>query len=1404
MTRVFGIDFSPLTEPWDKKLQTLGLVIVYVMVLPMIGVSLVLPFILFFTLQWHILLLYLAWFFYDRKSPQNGGYKNPFLRGWKYNEWFTEYFPATVHKTADLPTDRNYIFACHPHGIICFGLYAAFIREANSNSSRKFPGLHFLACTLRANFYQMIRREWLLLSGFIDCSKESIQNVLTYKSSGQAVLLAVGGAEEALYARPGAHKLKLLTRKGFVKQALRCGASLVPVYTFGENDIYKQVDNPQGSLLHKFQILCKRYLGVSMPLFYGRGLFQLNFGFLPQRVPINTVVGAPIDVPKILEPTDDDVDRYHRLMTRVFGIDFSPLTEPWDKKLQTLGVVIVYVMVLPMIIVSSLLPFILVFTAQWYILLLYLVWFLYDRKSPQNGGYKNFSLKGWKYNQWLADYFPATVHKTVDLPYDRRPALTAAGRREWLLLSGLIDCSKESIQNALTWKSTGQAVAIAVGGAEEALYARPGVHKLKLLTRKGFVKLALRCGASLVPVYTFGENDIYRQVDTPEGSLVHKFQMWCKRHLGVSMPVFYGRGLLQVNLNYVFRMRDIFGIDFSPLAEPLEKQLCTLAVVSHLFVSIILNIICTFLPFILVFTYQWYILILYGLWFLYDRKSPQNGGYRNNFPQRWRIHKWFAKYFPITLHKTADLPADRNYIIGCHPHGIIGMAVTANFASEGTEKSKAFPGIRFSVCTLASNFNIMITREFLLLCGLIDCSKESIGNALTKQEAGRAIVLAVVPVYSFGENDLYHQLDNPKGSLLRRFQTWSKEVFGISVPFFYGRGLLQLNFGFLPHRKPINTVVGAPIAVSKVPEPSSDDVDRVHRQYCEALTELFEQHKTRFAMMFKKKVVFGIDFSPLFEPWDEQKLVLGVLCHFVLTYMLSIVGFLMPFILLLTLQWHILLLYGIWYYYDRNSPKRGGYASEWAQRLTVHKWFSDYFPVTLHKTVDLPRDRNYLIGCHPHGIIAMSVFANFATNGTGKYEKFPGIRFSVCTLASNFKIMIRRELLLLLGLIDPSKESIEYVLNSSETGRAVVIVVGGAEEALEAHPGTHTLVLKSRKGFAREALKTGAYLVPVYSFGENDIFEQVDNPKDSALRRFQSWVKRLGGFTFPWFYGRGILQLNFGYLPYRKPIDTVVGAPIPVQKVTNPTQEQIDSLHQLYIEKLDQLFEEHKQRFGHISGNNSKYSSTMVLGIDFSPLFQPWEEQKLVLGVLHHFFTTIPLSFIGLLMPFFLLFTFQWHILLLYAAWYLYDRNSPKRGGYASEWVQRRELLLLLGCIDASRESIEYALDGRETGRAVCIVVENPKGSTIRRFQSFMKRFAGFSMPFFHGRGIFQLTFGYLPFRKPIDTVVGAPIPVEKIEDPTQEQIDELHELYIEKLNSLFEEHKQKFGVAAETKLVIA
>lgn len=104
--------------------------------------------------------------------------------------------------------------------------------------------------------------------------------------------------------------------------------------------------------------------------------------------------------------------------------------------------------------------------------------------------------------------------------------------------------------------------------------------------------------------------------------------------------------------------------------------------------------------------------------------------------------------------------------------------------------------------------------------------------------------------------------------------------------------------------------------------------------------------------------------------------------------------------------------------------------------------------------------------------------------------------------------------------------------------------------------------------------------MPVFSFGENDIYRQVENPRGSRLRRFQETMKAFTGFSPPIFYGRGLLQYTWGYVPFRTRIATVVGAPIRVEKTENPTEEEVNLLHEKYIASLTQLFQEHKTRFG--------------------------------------------------------------------------------------------------------------------------------------------------------------------------------------------------------------------------------
>jgi 2-acylglycerol O-acyltransferase 2 len=66
-------------------------------------------------------------------------------------------------------------------------------------------------------------------------------------------------------------------------------ASLVPVFSFGETDLYDQVDNPEGSLLRKFQERFRKIIGIAPVIFMGRGMFQYSFGLVPQRRKVTTV-----------------------------------------------------------------------------------------------------------------------------------------------------------------------------------------------------------------------------------------------------------------------------------------------------------------------------------------------------------------------------------------------------------------------------------------------------------------------------------------------------------------------------------------------------------------------------------------------------------------------------------------------------------------------------------------------------------------------------------------------------------------------------------------------------------------------------------------------------------------------------------------------------------------------------------------------------------------------------------------------------------------------------------------------------------------------------------------------------------------------------------------------------------
>ena len=154
--------------------------------------------------------------------------------------------------------------------------------------------------TASAAFKVPVIREMWLWTSCIDASKHVARKALLYRKS---LLLYPGGEKEQMLTVKGRHRLFLRSRKGFVKIALESGASLVPIYVFGETDLYDS-----WSFMLSFRQTLVAKLGVAIPLISGA------CGLLPHRVPVAAVVGDEIKVkatPNGREPTQEEVDALH-------------------------------------------------------------------------------------------------------------------------------------------------------------------------------------------------------------------------------------------------------------------------------------------------------------------------------------------------------------------------------------------------------------------------------------------------------------------------------------------------------------------------------------------------------------------------------------------------------------------------------------------------------------------------------------------------------------------------------------------------------------------------------------------------------------------------------------------------------------------------------------------------------------------------------------------------------------------------------------------------------------------------------------------------------------------------------------------------------------------------------------
>jgi len=222
-----------------------------------------------------------------------------------------------------------------------------------------------------------------------------------------------------------------------------------------------------------------------------------------------------------------------------------------------------------------------------------------------------------------------------------------------------------------------------------------------------------------------------------------------------------------------------------------------------------------------------------------------------------------------------------------------------------------------------------------------------------------------------------------------------------------------------------------------------------------------------------------------------------------------------------------------------------------------------YFSSTLIPWGSLDGRKKYVFGFHPHGIYPLTSF--WGTQGPSFRKAYPGLEVDICGASVVFFTPVLRDLVMWLGGREVSRVAIERVLAS---GSSVLLVPGGQREMRHSTGNRNKFhVVTRHKGFVKIAIEHGIDLVPIFSFGEDQIIENIRMPKMQAV------TTRFIGYGFPFVpFGRW-----YSPLPNPVSITVIIGPPISVGAACqNPSLERIDQLHQRYYHTLRELFEKFK------------------------------------------------------------------------------------------------------------------------------------------------------------------------------------------------------------------------------------
>ncbi|KAF5299234.1 hypothetical protein FQA39_LY02407 [Lamprigera yunnana] len=254
---------------------------------------------------------------------------------------------------------------------------------------------------------------------------------------------------------------------------------------------------------------------------------------------------------------------------------------------------------------------------------------------------------------------------------------------------------------------------------------------------------------------------------------------------------------------------------------------------------------------------------------------------------------------------------------------------------------------------------------------------------------------------------------------------------------------------------------------------------------------------------------------------------------------------------------------------DKSVAEQGGRRLECVRNFILWRHLKNYFPVSvsLNEPFKLDQKRNYLFCYYSQGTIGLGSTLSFGTTTGGFKQLFPYHKPYIFSYDVD-STPVYRDYLLSLGFCKTSVTSINWVL-SSKGGNAGMLVIEEPNEWLYKQSDHFFLPLLNKKGFVKLAIKSGSPLVPVIAFGD-DVFCKFTIKKGSICKKIQQLTKAL--------VNCGTISRS-SLLPKKQPINIIVGKPVDIKKVSNPSPTEVEFVHKLFILGITELFEKHKFQY---------------------------------------------------------------------------------------------------------------------------------------------------------------------------------------------------------------------------------